>query len=240
MSESYDPQHYWEDRLQSRFNLQGVGNIGFTEHYNAWLYRRKRRCLETCFRRIPLQGKTVLDVGCGTGFFVNWYLKKGASVYGIDITQMSIQRLKAKFSGEFYTQDITDRHYRPLRRFDIVNMWDVIYHVITPEQCAQAFTNISKSITDDGLLLFTDSFGLQTDRRIANHVQARCLKTYRELLPKSGFQLLGLYPLYSKLNSAHLGRFDNYLGSLYFFLDTVQSKIAEDNISLSLWRRIAD
>lgn len=146
MNEVYQPKQYWERRLGDRFSLRGVGHIGFSESYNRWLYRRKRRCIESCFIDTNLKGKHVLDIGCGTGFFVEWYLEQRANVRGIDITSISVQRLKQKHQCEFYTQDITDPDY-PLhnRDFDIANMWDVVYHIVDPQRFHQAFDNIATS-----------------------------------------------------------------------------------------------
>jgi 2-polyprenyl-3-methyl-5-hydroxy-6-metoxy-1,4-benzoquinol methylase len=141
----YDPQRYWETRLSADFSLKAVGHIGFSRGYNTWLYRRKRSCIERCLRDVTLQGRSVLDVGCGTGFFVKWYLEKGAEVCGIDITRTSIEQLSRRFRAEFHTQDISAKNYVPIKRFDIVNMWDVIYHIVAPDDFTQAFrTNQSK------------------------------------------------------------------------------------------------
>jgi 2-polyprenyl-3-methyl-5-hydroxy-6-metoxy-1,4-benzoquinol methylase len=78
VTEQYDPSEYWERRLSKRFNLRGVGHISYSEGYNTWLYRRKKRCLEDFFGGVDLQGKDVLDIGSGTGFFVEWYLARKA------------------------------------------------------------------------------------------------------------------------------------------------------------------
>ena len=237
MNENYEPKQYWERRLSNRFSLRGVGHIGFSESYNTWLYRRKKRCIESCLFETNLKGKNVLDIGCGTGFFVEWYLEQGANVCGIDITSISVERLKQKYQCEFYTQDITDPDYRlHNKEFDIVNMWDVVYHIVDSKRFNQAFDNIAKSMKDNGLLLFTDWFGTSSDMRTTDHVQMRCLDTYKQCLPKKGFELLGIHPLYNYLNKVHLRRIDNYLGWFYLFLDNRSQKIPADNLSLSLWR----
>jgi SAM-dependent methyltransferase len=237
MTKPYEPKQYWEQRLSDRFTLKGVGHLGFSESYNTWLYRRKQRCIESCLSGTNLKGKKVLDIGCGTGFFVEWYLQKGASICGIDITDISIKRLKQKYQGEFQTQDITDPNYQLYsREFDIINMWDVVYHIVDPKRFNLAFDNIAKSMRDGGLLLFTDWFGASSDVRIADHVQGRCLDTYTKSLPKKGFELVGMYPLYCYLNKTHLKRLDNYLGWLYLLLDNFAKKIPDDNLSLSAWR----
>jgi SAM-dependent methyltransferase len=236
MSDPYDPKHFWESRLSNSFNLKGVGHIGFSESYNSWLYRRKKRCLESSLGNIPLEGKEVLDIGCGTGFFVEWYLERGANVCGIDITDVSIEKLKQRYRGEFFTQDITDPDYRPRREFDVVNMWDVIYHIVEANAFDRALENISRSVKPDGLFVFTDWFGASSDVRVADHVQVRCLGTYQQTLARKGFELVGIYPLYNVLNKTHLGRLDNYLACLYFLLDNLSKKIPQDNLSLSVWR----
>jgi 2-polyprenyl-3-methyl-5-hydroxy-6-metoxy-1,4-benzoquinol methylase len=236
MSNPYNPKHYWEHRLNKSFNLKGVGHIGFSESYNSWLYRRKKRCIESCLRDTPLKDKDILDVGCGTGFFVEWYLKRGANVVGIDITDVSITNLRQRYRGEFFTQDITASDYRAYREFDIVNMWDVIYHIVESHSFNQALDNVSRSLKQGGLFLFTDWFGAFSDVRIADHVQARCLGTYQKILAKKGFELIGIYPLYNTLNRTNLKTLDNYLACVYFLLDNLSKTIPHDNLSLSVWR----
>ncbi len=237
MNEAYNPQHFWEQRLRKRFSLRGVGHIGFSDAYNGWLYRRKRRCINSCLAKVPLQGKSVLDVGCGTGWFVDWYLRHKADVCGIDITNISVENLRKQYPCEFHTQDITAPDYQLYSsKFDIVNMWDVVYHIVDPMCFSQAFDNIASSLKDEGLLLFTDWFGAASDVRIADHVQARCLDTYQRILPEKGFELVELRPLYHYLNKPHFGERDNRLGWLYFAMDNCFRRISSDNLSLGLWR----
>ena len=235
MSSPYDPKQYWEHRLGNCFNYQGVGNIGFSEAYNSWLYRRKKRCIESFFRETTLKGKHVLDVGCGTGFFIKWYLQHGADVCGIDITETSTRELEKLYDCKFFTQDIASPSYQPYREFDIVNMWDVVYHVIEPAAFNRIFDNISNSLKEGGILLFTDWFGAASDVRIAEHVQTRCLDTYRQMLSPR-FKLVTVCPLYNILNKPHLPILDNYMGWLFFLVDNLTRKVSRDNLSLAVWR----
>jgi SAM-dependent methyltransferase len=213
-----------------------VGHISFSESYNTWLYHRKKRCIELCLRDTPLKGKDVLDVGCGTGFFVEWYLEQGANVCGIDITEVSIQKLKQRYRGEFFIQDITDPDYRPYREFHIVNMWDVVYHIVESNAFNQAVDNISSSLKDGGLLLFTDWLGVSSDVRFADHVQGRCPSTYQQILRQKGFELVSIFPLYNTLNKTYLKKLDNYLGWFYSLLNNLSKEIPKDNLTLSVWR----
>lgn len=236
MGTKYNPKQYWENRLKTYFSPRGVGHLGFSDRYNAWLYRRKKHCIESFFGDVILKGKHVLDVGCGTGFFIDWYLQHGANVCGIDITETSVQKLKQVYRCEFFVQDITAPDYRPYKDFDIVNMWDVVYHIVEPTAFEQALDNISASLKEGGLWLFTDWFGGVSDVRIAPHVQARCLNTYQRLLPEKGFELVTVCPLYRTLNKQHFPILDNYLGWLFFCVDGLSKRIAGDNLSLAVWR----
>jgi SAM-dependent methyltransferase len=236
MVASYDPKRYWEARLSKSFSLKGVGHIGFSDRYNRWLYHRKDKCLTAALSATDLRGTRVLDVGCGTGFFVQWYRARGADVSGIDITNVSIERLKQRFGDQFSVQDISDPAYQPSQLFDIVNMWDVMYHIVAPDAFERALSNLARSLKPGGLLLLTDWFGAADDVRVADHVQGRCLQTYKARLIPKGFHLVGINSLYHLLNRPHLRRVDNYLGWLYYALDNKRTDVATDNISLGVWQ----
>jgi len=236
MVRRYHAKEYWEQRLRAHFDLTGVGHISFGGSYNRWLYRRKRACIASYFGRGSLKGKDVLDVGCGTGFFVDWYLRRGAHVSGIDITEVSVGNLSQRYPGDFRVLDITAADYQPTRKFDVVNMWDVIYHVVEHESFERALTNIAASLKTDGLFLFKDWFARADDAKVADHVQARGLATYMRLLPKRGFDLVEVRPLYLTLNRRHFGDIDEHLGWLYFAVDCLFARATPDNVSLGIWR----
>jgi 2-polyprenyl-3-methyl-5-hydroxy-6-metoxy-1,4-benzoquinol methylase len=236
MSREYHPKEYWEHRLKQHFDLRGVGRIGFNEFYNAWLYRRKKHCIATIFAAANLKGKTVLDVGCGTGFFIDWFLQHGAIVSGMDITEISVATLKARFGSAVFRQDISDEHYVPRQLFDIVNMWDVVYHIVETDSFIRTFTNIAQSLKSGGLLLVTDWLGCISDVQLANHVQGRCLATYLRTLPTLGFELIRVMPVYITLNILRFRSLTERLGMVFYLFDKFCSRMSRCNLSLAVWR----
>lgn len=235
----YHPKQYWEARLSSSFDLRGVGHIGFSERYNQWLYRRKHDCLQQCVAGIDLRGKHVLDVGCGTGFFVRWFLQSGAKVTGLDITEVSVRELSARFPCDFHVGDIAAQSLPVAGRFDIVNVWDVLYHIVDDRRHAAALGNIAKVTAPGGQLLFTDWLGLGEDGTAAHHVKPRCLETYQALLRDLGFTLRAVHPLYRLLNRRLLGLAGGHLAPALYVLDGLQRRPSRTGLSAAVWTRTA-
>jgi SAM-dependent methyltransferase len=239
MMAAYDPKAYWEARLASHGGLRGTGHISFGETYNQWLYRAKRRTLEGALANVTIRDKQVLDVGCGNGYFVDWYLGHGATVSGLDIAERSIEALKRRQGGDFRVLDISAPEVEPPGRYDIVNVWDVLYHVVDEAGFRRALRLIGSSVRENGFLLITDRFGAANDDLRAGHVRMRCLATYQALLPALGFEFVGLKFLFRWLNRyVSLPAIDGRLGRFYYWLDGRCSTPASNNLSLGVWRRI--
>ena len=236
---AYDAREYWQRRLGERFNLRGVGHIAFSEAYNEWLYRRKGDCLEGALAGIDLRNASVLDVGCGTGFFVRWYSERGARVHGIDITDVSVSRLRAEFPGHrFEVADIGSPDCPPSGRFDIVNVWDVLYHVVDDRRFRTALRNLATSVAPGGRLILTDQLGGAGDVQEVAHVKRRCLAAYQSVLPGEGLELQHLLPLYFKLNERRAGEPEgDAAAAQHYAYDSAAGVIASRNLSVGIWRR---
>jgi ubiquinone/menaquinone biosynthesis C-methylase UbiE len=85
-----------------------------------------------------VEGKSVLDAGCGTGIFSIIFANNGAGhVTGIDISEGSLRTargLKEKFNldnSEFQQQDMLALPF-PDESFDIVWAWGTVHHTTDP------------------------------------------------------------------------------------------------------------
>ncbi|HEU0023315.1 MAG TPA: class I SAM-dependent methyltransferase, partial [Thermoleophilaceae bacterium] len=152
---------YWEERLSRAYSLDGVGWFGLGEPFNRWMYAVRRRLF---LRRIgPLvePAAEVLDVGSGTGFYVERWLELGVrSVTGSDLTGTAVERLQARFPGhEFHRVDIGgDVTELGADRFAAISAVDMLYHITSDQSYERAFANFARLLKPGGLLVFTENF----------------------------------------------------------------------------------
>lgn len=200
---SYRPKEFWEQRLAEQFDLRGTGETGLSLAYNRACYELRAlvltRALQRCGTRVS--GARVLDVGCGTGFWTEYYSARGARYTGVDIAQVSVDRLAASYPAlRFVCADVSDGV--PDGPYDVVNVFDVLYHVTDDERWASALRHLAGAVAPGGLLLVTDVFAERG--RLAEHNVMRPLKRYAEVLSAQGLTREHLVPTHVLLNR-HLG-----------------------------------
>lgn len=238
---AFNAKEYWNTRLNEQFTLKGVGYVTFSERYNDWLYNRKKQVLNKLFSKqlADLKGKKVLDIGCGTGFFVEKYINQGAAVTGADITTKSIEELTKKFpTANFHLLDLGDKEGVINEQFDVINMWDVMYHLVDDAAFRQACKNIGAMSKPGTYFIVTDFFGSEKEVRPAEHVTFRCTAQYEEALGAEGYKLQQVIPLYRFLNRHYRwsDRITNTLAPLLCFLDNSNQRVMPYNLSTGIWK----
>jgi SAM-dependent methyltransferase len=205
---SYEPREFWEQRLAQQFDLRGTGETGLSLAYNRACYRLRRKVLTRVLkqRRFDPRGKRVLDVGCGTGFYTQYYIARGAEVTGLDIAPTAIERLRARFpAAHFMLADVSEVALE--ERFDLVNAFDVLYHITDDAKWERALGTLGQAVAPGGLLLLTDTFPPQFQPlRLAEHNRMRPLESYVTLLRPAGLRPGRVIPTHVLLNR-ELGRF---------------------------------
>lgn len=200
---SYRPQEFWEQRLEAQFDLRGTGETALPLAYNRACYQLRGEVLARCLARagVEVRGSRVLDVGCGTGFWTDWYVTRGAHYTGVDIAQVSVDRLAARYPGQrFVRADVSEGV--PGGPYDLVNVFDVLYHITDDARWQAALGHLAKSLSPGGLLLVTDVF---SDRgALAEHNVMRPLARYLDVIQAAGLKREQLLPTHVLLNR-HLG-----------------------------------
>jgi SAM-dependent methyltransferase len=196
---SYEPREFWQRRLSEQFDLRGTGETGLSLAYNRACYALRLGVLERALRGAgaSVEGKSVLDVGCGTGFFTGFYLERGARLTGLDIAPVAIERLAQRHpKARFVLADVSE--VALAERFDVVNVFDVLLHITDDARWERAVRNLAAAVAPGGLLLVTDTFAALPG--LAAHNKSRPLALYRERLAANGLVPGPLYPTHVLLN----------------------------------------
>ena len=218
---SYRPLEFWEQRLSEQFDLRGTGETTMGAAYNRACYELRREVLDRALAAASMdpKGKRVLDVGCGTGFWTDYYLKRGADYTGVDIAPSSVKRLAERYpNARFVHVDMSEADLPGT--FDVVNVFDVLYHITDDARFEAALTRCARAVAPGGLLLVTDLF--EDLPGAAEHNRMRSLARYRAVLDVSGvaFEYAPLRPTHVLLNSdLGLLRFLNRAPGLLLALD---------------------
>jgi SAM-dependent methyltransferase len=155
----------------------------------------------------------------------------------MDITDVSVLRLRAEFPQQvFTTASISSPEFVAPGSFDIVNVWDVLYHVVDEEGFGVALRNLARCVRPGGRLLLTDQLAGAGDVTVAPHVRFRCLGSYQRSLPEEGIHLVKLLPLYFRLNNSQDPDQEKKAADYYAF-DSRTELIAARNLVLGIWQR---
>lgn len=93
-------------------------------------------------------GIKVLDVACGTGVLFPDYLKAGAEITGIDISENMVKTAREKFPGtRIFCGDATDFSFE--EKFDVIMIYNAFPHFDEPEKLIR---NLAKALNPSGRL----------------------------------------------------------------------------------------
>src|SRR5215469_16613459 len=197
---------YWEGRLASQWGLQGVGYLGHGVRYNKWLYAVRKQILRRHLAglSISLSEANVLDIGSGTGFWLEQWKSLGVrSLKGTDIAAIAVERLKQTFPEMEIMQLDIGEHLERLDwsgRFDVVSAFDVLFHITEDDRFQRAIGNISSLLKQGGHFFFSDNFVHRTAQR-SDHQVSRSLKEIEAIVRTSGFRIVRRAPMFILMNA---------------------------------------
>jgi len=84
---------------------------------------------------LPLEGRRVLEVGCGPGDHTGFYLQRGCSVYAVDARLECLEALRARYPGVETAQVDMNApdSLRSLGNFEVVHCYGLLYHLEDPK-----------------------------------------------------------------------------------------------------------
>jgi SAM-dependent methyltransferase len=192
----YRPADYWSRRLSREFNLKGTGHVQYSEAYNVWLYRAKRRALGRAMRHAG-RPSAALDVGSGVGWVVGELLRRGLEVEGCDIAPVAVDGLRARFPGlTFFQLAVGDEPIpRPGASYDLVTALDVTYHITDDARWRSGVAEMGRVLRPGGSLIVIDGLGAR-EVSPAEHVRFRPLDAWIEAGRRAGLEMHAVIPCY--------------------------------------------
>ena len=157
----FDAAQYWESRLASDYTLQGVGYSSLGRSYNSWMYRVRRHVFGRVITSLDLDfpNVSVLDVGSGTGFYVDLWKRMGVkSLTGVDITQTAVDRLSERFPDYKFCQADIGVGLPWVQTFDAITAFDVLFHIVSDDRFVAAIENCYQVLQAGGWFIFSDNF----------------------------------------------------------------------------------
>lgn len=199
-----DTRAYWEQRLGADWSLTGVGFSRLGGRFNAWQYRlRDERFTQTVAQLgLDVQDARVLDVGSGTGFYLEAWTRLGArEVVGMDLTAAAVTNLRTAFPKlTVFRGDISEGDQQLSREsFDVVSCMDVMFHIVDHARFATALANIADLLVPGGFFVWSDFFvhGRETT---AGHITYRSLGHVTRALDEAGLEIVSRAPLFYLMN----------------------------------------
>lgn len=119
------------------------------------IHRNASRILIQLEKRV--KGRSLLDVGCATGFFLEAARTRGWLVHGLEVSEYAANYARQQLSLAVNTASIMSPP-DDLPKFDVVSLWDTIEHLERPDV---ALTNIHQKLIKPGglLALSTGDYG---------------------------------------------------------------------------------
>jgi 2-polyprenyl-3-methyl-5-hydroxy-6-metoxy-1,4-benzoquinol methylase len=210
-AERFDIRGYWEQRLREHPDVTGVGGAGLPPRFGALMYHARMREMARSLRRCgaqDLRGAAILDVGSGTGIWLNFWRERGARLTAIDFAEASVVALRSAFPDATIVQaDISDER-PPLpsdSSFDLVSACEVFLHVLDATGLDHAVGHLASLCAPGGLLIISDPIvsgtGYTPMRSTARYLRVRSASEYCSALARHGFTVESVRPATVLLNS---------------------------------------
>jgi 2-polyprenyl-3-methyl-5-hydroxy-6-metoxy-1,4-benzoquinol methylase len=202
-------------------------------------HRNKKISLPSSVYRKLNEHSRVLDVGCGSGSFLNKIkILTNCQVCGVDISQTARNSAKNNYGLDIFCGTITEAPFAG-NSFDLITAWSYLEHVPNPSQVLQKLHDLLKP--DGDCIISCPNFDSLNAAIFGNkwyhldcprHLYIYTPQTITELLKKSGFVVKKM--IHEKLSKGLLGSLQ-----YYFYGDNFNPKYRNKIRRSSLIKTIA-
>ena len=105
--------------------------IAMEERVSIARERIFRKTLQGLEKRIKNPGRSILDIGCGQGYFLKAAKENGWQVQGVEPVKSACEYAKQKFAIDILNASMEEARFKD-NSFDVVTMWNVLDHMSDP------------------------------------------------------------------------------------------------------------
>jgi 2-polyprenyl-3-methyl-5-hydroxy-6-metoxy-1,4-benzoquinol methylase len=191
---------YWQGRHSASDPWRAGGDHGLSEKANQAFYHLRLglilRLLVAHFGHDG--GQRILDAGCGRGWLTGHLRALGYEVTGIDQSEAAIAYARKLYGDPFAVAALDD--FTPQGQFDAVISMDVLYHITDDEQWERSIGNLARAVSPQGVLLFSDCMGDET-QVLGDYVVFRSRSVQERVLSALSLRIIAAEP-YQVFSSA--------------------------------------
>lgn len=185
-----DNEAYWLERhVKLKDDIRSVGNLGNDIEINIEGYKLKNERLRIAILQNfdSMEGRQVLEVGCGIGMMAASIVELGAEYTGVDISEVALEKAgQVCPSGRFIRHSIVD--FDLDFRFDLIFCTDVLVHLINNDNWYAALNNMKKHLKPGGLIIIKEEIAEERESPVP-YVVSRSLREYQDACGRLGLGL---------------------------------------------------
>ena len=172
------------------------------------------------------KGGMILDIGCGTGEFLNYFKTKGWNTTGIEPNETAREIAIKKHGLDVHLEAQLDKLKRS--SFEVITMWHVLEHV---PDLSSRIEQLNSLIKENGILIIAVPNIVSKDAKtygkfwaaldVPRHLYHFNQSTIKKLFEKFGFELKEIHPMkfdafyISMISEKYKTGKSNYIKALY-------------------------
>jgi SAM-dependent methyltransferase len=200
---AYVAQEYWDRLLERRLDERGVAYPYLAIALNRAMYDAERdqaARLLGAHGIVPGPDARVLDVGSGTGIWIDFWRGRGVQdVTGLDLTEVAVAQLRERHpDATFVRADIGSAEHGLSGPYDLISAMSVLLHITDDERWRRALRTLGSLLAPGGHVLLIEPavrhrwwgapFGAGANSK------ARHLDQWRPALDQAGLEIVELRP----------------------------------------------
>lgn len=188
-------RYYWNQSVEEHDRFSSIGIQKYPEEINEFRKQGVFPLLDEILGGIEISphSGSVLDVGCGTGVYTEFYERWGLDAVGVDLSKNAVATASEFGSNHYCTGSAPALPFRD-SSFDLVHCFSVLYHLTDDTDWETALRELARVTKRTGHLLLRIEWS-ESEGKIAPHYKRRSKQRYVDVLSEEDFELRSVHSI---------------------------------------------